>query len=409
MAENPFVDRMNKLVSDSKAAKRIEHDRSVAELQEKNKQRVKELIEKDNQRLEQIEKSEEILLSDALEAVNEITPEMMTEIGSIPFVSEAFAFIDGKKSLSTIKDVRENFTYGDRDVLIHYSTVRRGKVGSEKHRRRSEAAFESFNYTPQGVMGIYGDESRVPSYSRNGLVSITRSDLSKFTDVGGAEIKESFLDYTISPNGQILIAQAGKTLYFGSLRTKKMYNSIEIGEINRTMAFSPDGKFIALAAGYTLKILDAWSPSNTLVRAKMGSTIKKFIFHPTLPILIAASGSVFSTIKYNENKVTDYEIGFIPNHISISPDGRLLAVADNRKNLKMYEFEDPLKYREISRSHSLNHDLISIEFNPLGIDGLDGFLGMLEKVQGYISQSGLKLTTTDLTNFTLSWARKVNI
>ena len=74
---NPFVDRMKKLVEDSTDAKRIEHDRSVAELQELNKQRVKELIEKDNQRLEQIEKSKEILMSDALEAVDSITPEML--------------------------------------------------------------------------------------------------------------------------------------------------------------------------------------------------------------------------------------------------------------------------------------------------------------------------------------------
>ena len=41
MAENPFVDRMKQLVSDSTDAKRIEHVQSVAELQEKNKQRVR--------------------------------------------------------------------------------------------------------------------------------------------------------------------------------------------------------------------------------------------------------------------------------------------------------------------------------------------------------------------------------
>jgi WD40 repeat protein len=403
MAKNPFVERMNKLVEDSTDAKRIEHFQSVAELQERNKKRVNRLIEEDNQRLEQIEKSEEILLSDALEAVNEITPEMMTKDGSISFVSEAFAFIDGKKSLSTIRDIRENFTYGDRNTLVHYSTVSDRVVEI-----KNQKTFETFSYTPQGVMKT-GLNHHMPIYSRNGLESITRSGLSKFTGAGGAKIKELFTGgYTISPNGQILIAQAGKTLYFGSLRTQNMYNSIEIGEIYHTMAFSPDGKFIALAAGNMITILDAWSPSNTLVRAKMKGNIENIIFHPTLPILISASGFVFSTIKYNENKVTDHKIEYRAKHISFSPDGRLLAVAGDQENLKVYEFENLGKYRTIY-TVPLKSGLISIEFNPLGIDGLDGFLGMLEKVQGYISQSGLRLTSKDLTNFTLSWDRKVNI
>ena len=402
MAENPFVDRMKQLVSDSTDAKRIEHFQSVAELQEKNKQRVKELIEKDNQRLEQIEKSEEILLSDALEAVNEITPKMMTKDGSISFVSEAFAFIDGEKSISTIKYVRENFTFGDSKKRVCYSTVRGTKL-------RIEAAMPFFKYTPQGEMRLYRLREKMPSYSRNGLKSITHGGLSNFTGVGGAEIKELFTgDYTISPNGQKLIAQAGKTLYFGSLRTQNMYNSIEIGESYHKMAFSPDGKFIALAVRNIITILDAWSPSNTLLQAKMKSTITNIIFHPTLPILISASGFVLSTIKYSENKVTEHKIEHRANHISISPDGRLLAVADDQKILRVYEFENLLKYRTI-QTWDLNSSLISIEFNPLGIDELDGFLGMLDKVQAYISQSGLRLTNKDLTNFTLSWDRKVDI
>ena len=398
---------MKQLVSDSTDAKRIEHVQSVAELQEKNKQRVKELIEKDNQRLEQIEKSEEILLSDALEAVNEITPEMMTKDGSISFISEAFAFIDGKKSLSTIKDVTENFTFDDSKTRVCYSTVRGTSLRIE--RTKTIHGLDYFKYTPQGKMETYTSKSLMPSYSRNGLKSITRGGLSNFTGVGGAEIKELFTgDYTISPNGQKLIAQAGKTLYFGSLRTQNMYNSIEIGESYHKMAFSPDGKFIALAVRNIITILDAWSPSNTLLQAKMKSTITNIIFHPTLPILISASGFVLSTIKYSENKVTEHKIEHRANHISISPDGRLLAVADDQKILRVYEFENLRKYRTI-QTWDLNSRLISIEFNPLGIDELDGFLGMLEKVQAYISQSGLRLTTKDLTNFTLSWDRKVDI
>ena len=147
----------------------------------------------------------------------------------------------------------------------------------------------------------------------------------------------------------------------GSLRTKQMYNSLEIGEEIHKMAFSPDGKFIALAGGNNIKIVDAWSPDNSILKTHMKGIIQSILFHPTLPILIAASGDRFTFIKYNEMKITDYETSHKSHHISISPDGRLLAVADFDGNMIVYEFEN--LERSTTIYYNLKHDLNFIQFN----------------------------------------------
>lgn len=413
---NPFVDRMKKLVEDSTDAKRIEHDRSVAKLQELNKQRVKELIEKDNQRLEQIEKSEEILLADALEAVDSITPEMMIRDGSISFISEAFAFIDGEKSLSRIKNVCEDISFINNRYGFRYSTVRMDVVGliGWKESKPSTAnpfggrheEISSFQYTPLGDLETNEDKK----YSTSGLESVGRTNIYAF---GGVKEKWSvdLQDYLISPNGKSVIAHVGTELYFGSLRTKKMYNSIRLdNEVDKhRFAFSPDGKFIAIGVRNTLKIIDAWTTDpHAEIRTK--HKIKSIIFHPCLPILIVAHGVKYTIFEYESSGLTEYRVPRTIDRISISPDGRMLAIAYD-DCIRFCEFGNFGKHREYKARYPQNvgETISSLAFNPLGIDELDGFWGMLTKVQDFISQSGLKLTTEDLINFELSWKRQVDI
>ena len=397
MAENPFVDRMKQLVSDSTDAKRIEHFQSVAELQEKNKQRVKELIEKDKQRLEQIEKSEEILLSDALEAVNEITPVMMTKDGSISFVSEAFAFIDREdKDVGLITLFHTDLAIWDKETLTLVATPEMLHQKPIKIKSGS-----TFRYSAQGDV-IWQRVGKKYSYSTDWKARVSEGILR--SDYGfGTNLIHNF---AMSPSGNTIAVNEGSSLAFVSTRTKLEYKRLRLKDGGYGMTYSPDGKSIALSRGKEVVMLDAWSGEETQ-RLAHKEEVCAMAFHPTLPTIVIAGGTSFFSFDKESGKAKFCRCTFPITDIAVSPDGKLLALA-GLDDVRLYNFGED-EFNEFKQMEIVGFSNRSIEFDPRGINELEGFWEMLVETKDYIEKGGLKMITDDLTNFTLSWKRQVDI
>lgn len=397
---NPFVDRMKKLVEDSTDAKRIEHDRSVAELQELNKQRVKELIEKDNQRLEQIEKSEEILLGDALEAMNSITPEMLTKDGHISFESEAFSYMEGEKNKYRLKRFNPDL-YASTQYHNHYcNTI---EMLCEEHAWTGDyrvSGRTSFKIHPSGQKVYYNPEKDTkPSFSRDG--SVTIDDLNREFPKGSlGQLK----NVVISPNGKTFTTHRDNDLNVYSRRTKQNIGKIHIGSKKQEFSYSPDGKWIGLCEfPKTVTIYDAWSLKK---HASFSITTRpqSIIFHPSLPIAIVSAGPIIHTFNLETNERRKINVSKEIYDIAISPDGRTLAIAAGY-SLILYKFET----FEESGSFKLKSNILSINFNPFGMHNDEGAGKMFAKVQAYVLEAGLTLESSNMMEFKLGWKRKVDI
>ena len=403
---NPFVERMRKMKKDSKDAKKNEHERSVAELQEKNKQRVKELIESDSRRLEQIELSRKILIEDALDAVNQISPEKLNEDGSVSFVSEAFAFIHDKKSPALLRDVREDFACTSGKILYRCSSVRL-EVRSAENLGGSKRALSGIQYDPSGEINHWNEGQEKDSFSRDGKLKSSAVKKQFLQKVNGR-------NYTISPNGKTMIAITYFTsrpenyLRFGSLRTKEFYQLQSIDPKTKFVEFSSDGKYIVLGKVHEISIIDAWTRQEK-IKFKLNAKICKFILHPSLPKLIIATRHKFTIYDYETNEMEHYNHTTRIEDIAISPDGRLLAIA-SFSDVYLYDFGNFQQPRKFEMAQfSGNDPIISVDFNPNGIHELEGFWDMWLEVQNLVSKSGLKMNSKNLENFELSWERQVKI
>jgi len=397
---NPFVDRMKKLVEDSTDAKRIEHDRSVAELQELNKQRVKELIEKDNQRLEQIEKSEEILLGDALEAMNSITPEMLTKDGHVSFESEAFCYMEGEKTLARLGKFHSDLYATSKHHDYYCNTIENSYLKHTWKEERVESGRTSYKIDLAGNYHYYDAGSDMkPSFSRDG--SVTFDHLNKEFPRG---ILGELKNAVISPNGKTFATHSGSYLNIYSRRTKQRTGKIYIGTEKQEFEYSPDGKSIGLCNDNEyVDIYDAWSLKKH-ASFPVETRPKSIIFHPSLPIIIASSGRYVSMFDLETKKLKwRIEVSKPVADIAISPDGRNLAIASGRSihliNAKGGEHG----------SFHLKDYIQSITFNPFGMHNDEGAGKMFAKVQAYVLEAGLTLESSDMMEFKLGWKRKVDI
>jgi len=77
-------------------------------------------------------------------------------------------------------------------------------------------------------------------------------------------------------------------------------------------------------------------------------------------------------------------------------------------DVRLYNFGED-EFNEFKQMEIVGFSNRSIEFDPRGINELEGFWEMLVETKDYIEKGGLKMITDDLTNFTLSWKRQVDI
>jgi len=438
---NPFVARMRQL--DSEAMGEIErgHEQSVKELRDLNAQRVKEIIDQNTQRLALIKTTHDILLNDALEAAGRILPKEIRDVGEISFTSEAFAWYGevGFSEFNIPGDLlvcTESRSYSYRTKLntrVGSSDTTILPDGSKKFKRsffapngnkiyESQEGFSTFPDSGKKRAGMVFSKNFYPlAYITEGHVEIVERDSE------GEKTAPQILDGTkgmgvrnleISPNGKtVYTLQEGNKRLLWSLRTKKSYKEIVAPSYRHK--YSPDGEFIV---GYTdreIIIIHPLDGTHTehRFRFEWGDTISSIAFHPSRQIIAVGCtkqarpnrGEVFLwDIKTKENIRAFGSLEGPVHHLDFSPDGTILAVNNGKSHSRILLLDV-----ESGKQEGLNscprEPILSLQFDPSGINRLEGFDVMMAEIHKKIEESGLKLHTKNHIDFKLTWERRVQL
>ena len=439
---NPFVDRMRRLDSEAMVGIEGTHEQSVKHLRKLNAQRVDELVEENTRRLALIESTREMLVKDALEATSRISSEMIGDAGEISFVSEAFSWY-GEKGISSF-NIPGDLLVCTRKRSHSYRTQMNIKGGSSRaHDIFGGSPFKRSFYAPNGKK-FYESENGLSSYSEDrpnmtGMVFAKNFFPLAYISIRGVEIIElgteggvlppvllkdtpgSMVD--ISPNGKIVSTYARGRLRLWSLRTKECYREIALG-IDDLLKFSPDGEFIAVSNNNEVSLIHPLDASVIKSQEFNFKTRKCSItciaFHPSRPIMavgggvpktaptyISRRGEVILWDTREKKKIMEFEILEAPvSHLDFSPDGTTLAVGFTNQQIHLFDVESG---ERTELNDPPNEAILSLQFNPSGINQLEGFDVMMSGIHRMIKASDLKLTTNNHIDFRLTWERRVQL
>ena len=440
---NPFVDRMRRLDSEAKVGIEGTHEQSVEELRKLNTKRVHELVEENNRRIALIESTQKMLVTDALETTSRISPEMIGDAGEISFISEAFSWY-GEKGIPSF-NIPGDLLVCTRKRSHSYRTQMNIKGGSSRaHDIFGGGIFKRSFYAPDGKK-VYESENGKSSYG-DGSPNMTGMVFAKnfypvaYLSNRGVEIIElgteggvlppvllkntpgSMVD--ISPNGKIVCTYGRGRLRLWSLRTKECYREIFLG-IDDLLKFSPDGEFIAVTNNNEVSLIHPLDGSIIKSQEFNFKTRKCSIvciaFHPSRPIMAVGGGVLRSSAPTNatrrgevilwdtreKKKITEFEGLEAPvSHLDFSPDGTTLAVAFTNQQIHLLDVDSG---ERTVLNNPPTEPIISLQFNPSGINQLEGFDVMMSGIKRMIKASDLKLTTKNHIDFTLSWERRVQL
>jgi WD40 repeat protein len=444
---NPFVDRMRQL--ESRAMDNIEgsHEQNVQKLQESNVQRVKELGEQNDQRIALIERTREIIMKDALDALNTLSPEMLGDAGEASFASEAFAWC-GEEGVSSLR-VPGDLVVATGQYLSYYRTPINQKVWEIGARGifGATAEINEVQFLPDGRLFcdgtwggqpvgrfitsvgleeknekglVFGRDLNVMAYFREDGVHIVQGDASgDYSSPHVLKATKNVKLMALSPHETTLCTfdEGGNTFRLWSIRTKECFKEFKLegGKVQK-MNFSPDGNFILAVRKMDIVRIDPLKSTYTIHTICLDTgeeEITSASFHPSRPLLALGIKGIYSSsggsVKFWDTKEHTFEtISFErgPEAMDFSPDGSTLAVGSLGEGIFLLDLESKIRTK---LNDSPKAKIRSLKFNPLGYHKLEGFDTMMEEVQRMIEESGLTLSTKNHIDFTLKWDRRIQL
>ena len=151
---------------------------------------------------------------------------------------------------------------------------------------------------------------------------------------------------------------------FGSNSPEHIYRWIaSLGEPIGNITFSADGKLIAMSSGHFVIVKDS-STGTEVSLLEFGGYVNSVAFSPDGRWL--AAGSSDKTARVMEvstgKEVSSLEFGSIVNSVAFSPDGRWLAAGSSDKTARVMETSTGKEISSLEFGHSVN----SVAFSPDG-------------------------------------------
>ncbi|MFE4171765.1 caspase family protein [Streptomyces sp. NPDC056909] len=151
-----------------------------------------------------------------------------------------------------------------------------------------------------------------------------------------------------SPDGSLLVAlDSSGDVEWWSCTTEELVHTVPTGNVAvfGALAFSPDGtRLVAGASGMSSSLVVIDVTSREVVRRLQGhgSYIRSVTFHPASPLQFVSCGELSGGLRlwkgFEQDPATEPLAQYDRKLIACSPDGRLLAVADNDERvLALYD------------------------------------------------------------------------
>jgi WD40 repeat protein len=217
----------------------------------------------------------------------------------------------------------------------------------------------------------------------------TRTTTREIGDQGEARDARGGLIWAlaVSPGGKY-VASSGVRIW--DVATGKVVRSLETEAMSVSVAYSPDGKYLAGSAGQVVVLWDGLSGAVVRKFPQFPDWILKVAFSPDGRLLFAASNSSVKTweLPSGEEKLrfrltssdTPTEGGVIsPGRVAFSPDGRRFAIA--LLGTGTVAVWDVTRGQPILSLPIPGSQVLSVAFSPdghwLAAAGLDGAKGIV--------------------------------
>gem|GEM_PF-4893838 len=137
-----------------------------------------------------------------------------------------------------------------------------------------------------------------------------------------------------------------------------------------SMAFSPDGKVLATATGWGVKIWDVETAKETVTLYGYGTDAQARMIPRTTCVAFSPDGSLLAASGIQRTELWDVAerqqsrmVGASGGGVAFSPDGRVLATAEGNNRVHLW---DVATGQQLAEEHAMMGPLFAVVFTPDG-------------------------------------------